>query len=168
MGQFKKLVNMTNMQVLSLRGGSKAMVDINGASKTIQVQNNNSAFVEINAYNTQPFGNYTGGWGMGNPIFYASSNRDIPYSQTSLLDVVGTTTRGMANTNSGWTASVTVTSESEVTIRSLLVTKNLFMNASSSGSRSEFLIFAYILDNPITLNAENNYTANIAFAVAFD
>lgn len=108
---------------------------------------------------------YNGTW-----LFpYASSDSDIPASQTAITNQIGncSITYTAKADNTGWIANITITGSGlqDETVNSIMFTRRLYVQG---GGTQEFLLFAYILDSPITLNADNNYTANLTMSVSFE
>lgn len=171
MGQFVKLVNFDQCLIAGARCYSQAFVDVDGNNRNMYCYNSISSIqggdrairnispmmVTGNATYTSPSYNA--------PFPYASSDSPIPYSQTSITNQIGSCSVAFTQTPTGWTANITITGSGlqDETVKSLLFTKKLY-----DSSYVEALIFAYILDSPITLNAENNYTANLTMSVSFE
>lgn len=99
------------------------------------------------------------------PFPYASSDAVIPSSQATITNQIGTCSIAFTKTATGWNANITITGSQDATVNSLLFTKKLYVVGNTF---KETLLFAYILDSPITLNAENNYTANLTMSVTFE
>lgn len=99
------------------------------------------------------------------PFVHASPLTDIPYSTTSLGTQVGNCTVTWAKNAKadGVIANITVVGSADATIGSFIFTNNLAYGSATA----ETATFAYILDSPIALSSENNYTANLTIAISF-
>lgn len=106
------------------------------------------------------------------PFPYASSDTTVAYDKSSITNQVGTCAVSFNlltnnNENIGYIANITITGSGlqDETVNSIMFTRRLYVQG---GGTQEFLLFAYILDSPITLNAGNNYTANLTMSVSFE
>ena len=123
---------------------------------------------DYNQYSFAPFPCFSTGGPKTSPSYsylfpYASSNDNISETEYSVPNPIGTTS---ISTNrfgeQGWTMDIIINNNEAATIRSLYFVRTL--NISSS-SPLQTVIFILKLDEPVELNAENNYTANFTFAL---
>lgn len=172
MGQLIKLVNFDQCLIAGARCSSQAFVDVGGSSRTMycsasisSIQSGDRALRNITPFMATQDTTVTSANSYF-PFPYASSDTSIPYSQTSITNQIGNCSIAVTRTATGWIANITITGSGlqDETVNSLLFTKSLH----TGSSLYEALLFAYILDNPITLNAENNYTANLTMSVSFE
>lgn len=165
MGRIVKLDNWTNLDRARINANTNSFVDVNGTSRGYSFGSGSPVH-----YNGRSplfiYNNYTGQKiaGADYPFPYACSDATIDKSRYALTNTFGTATVGFTKSDSGWNATIQIVHNAEATINSLLFTRMMF---PSSGSY-ETLLFAYILDSPITLNASNNYTANLTMSVSFE
>lgn len=163
MGQLVKLVNWTKL-LISNTGLSASFKDINGTSRSFPNPisgRGDTIAAPFFVYNTG-----TSSSASDSRVFpYASSDATIPPSQTTITNQIGSCTIGFTRTEAGWAANITITGSGlqDETVNSLLFTQKLY----NGSNYYEALLFAYILDSPITLNAGNNYTANLTMSVSF-
>lgn len=165
MGRIVRLDNWTNLDRARTNANTNSFVDVSGTSGTYSFGSGSPV-----VYNGRsPFfiySNYTGKTAVAAdyPFPYACSDATIDKSRYALTNTFGTATVGFTKSDNGWNATIQIVHNAEATINSLLFTRMMF---PSSGQK-EVLLFAYILDSPITLNAENNYTANLTMSVSFE
>lgn len=170
MGILKSLIGAKQVQIVDT-GLAQSITDIQGSSHTIPLSSN-STELSVNYTNYYNFLVKTTGTtytvaGKEYLFPYASSDSNIPESQTSITNQIGACSIAFTRGTNGWSANITITSNAEATVNSLLFTK-LLVYYSGSWNNAETLLFVYIFDQPITLNAENNYTANLTMSIAFD
>lgn len=170
MGQFIKLVNFDNCLIAGARCASQNFIDVDGNSRIMycsnsisSIQSGDRALRNISPFMVTEDTTVTSA-NQRCPFPYASSDDSIPYSQTSITNQIGSCSIAVTRNVTGWTANITITGSADATVKSLLFTKSLH----TGSSLYEALLFAYILDNPITLNAGNNYTANLTMSVSFE
>ena len=97
---------------------------------------------------------------------HASSDSSFQEGTYTVPNEVGTTTLlSMSGTEAGNQFVFSVTSTQEATINSIVFTRQLYY---SSSNKVNAVIFAVLLDSPVTLNAGNNFTASFTFSVAFN
>ena len=166
MGRIVKLDNWTNLERAIANSNIKSFVDVSGTPRTYAFGGGNSSVYNPRA----PFlvNNYTSvitSADRGYPFSYACSDATIDKSRYALTNTFGTTTIGYTQSGGGWNATIQIVHNAKAAINSLLFTRMMYYSGSDS---CETLLFAYELDNPITLNADNNYTANLTMSVAFE
>jgi len=165
MGQFQKFINFDKVNISNLGSSNITVLDLNGTQRNLQDAISGKQVTVAGAFYVYQTGTTKTSASDGNPFPYASSNTSIPYSQTSIPNQVGNCTIAFTRTgdNKGWDANITIIGNQDATVNSILFTKKLY----ASSNYYECLLFAYILDAPIELNAENNYTANLTMSVSF-
>lgn len=164
MGQLILLDNSTNRNILRT-GIDAKFVDVSGTLRT---------------FKTNAIPNYAGdfyvtNWGtvitaadQVHPHPHASSNSSIPADTYAVPNEVGSCSIAFTKADAGWNANITITGSGlqDETVNSLLF--EIVAGYGNYSSTANALFFAYILDSPITLNAENNYTANLTMSVSFE
>lgn len=93
----------------------------------------------------------------------ASGDDEIPFSTYSVPNPIGTASINYALNSKGWAATITISGTEGSTIKSLFFRRGLCYN--SSMNVGEAVIFALVLDNPVTIDSTG--TANFTFAIEF-
>ena len=170
MGTFVKLINFDKLNRYRTGSGG-SWVEINGTSRDFQSAESNTKNIwtyaapfYVNSVGTLQSSPSTG---FQVPFPYASSNSEIPYNQTSIPNQVGNCSVAYTrnSNNTGWIANITIVAASDSTVKSILFVSSV--NIGYTGQAGKMLTHAYILDNPIELNAQNNYTATLTIAIEF-
>lgn len=156
-------INIAPMMTLNTVWGYATIqkaTDINGNQFTLGTGNN------INAY---PF--YVGDYNQDiTPSTtqatylkcFASSNTNITETSYIPSDIIGISTVRYAPTSKGWVATIAVAGTEGDTINALLFQRGLY----NGSTYKQAVIFAVILDNPITIDSTG--TAYFTFAIEFD
>ena len=99
-------------------------------------------------------------------VIEASSSSSISANTVATPDKIGTVTATFAVTSTGQTFNITVVGSGleDETVRAFTFGKRV---SYGSGYYACLLVYSIILDTPVVLNAENNYTANFTFAMEF-
>ena len=98
-------------------------------------------------------------------FFYAASDATIAHDAYNITRV-GSTTQNTVELEHGYANTVTITGNTDATITHLVAVRDVYYD-NFSGYNELALIFALKLDNPVQLNANNNYTANFAIGIEF-
>lgn len=166
MGTLVRLANATAVDITTGINVGKQITAVDGSTTTLNTSYipYSSLAVRDSAMGTS---HSSAGWDYLFP--YASSDSSIPYSQALITNQVGTcaVVNALNADSTGWVANITITGSGlqDETVNSILLTRKFYVKPSGS---KELLVCAYILDSPITLNAGNNYTANLTMSVSFE
>ena len=164
MGTLVRLANATAVDIMEGIKKSKQVTAIDGSSNTF-----NSGYLTYSSLAVRDANWGTShseaGWDYLFP--YASSDSSIPYQQTAITNQIGTcvVVNALNADNTGWIANITITGSADAMVNSILLTRKFYV---TGGGSKELLVCAYILDTPIELNADNNYTATLTLSVTFE
>ena len=166
-------------QFIQLRNAARNDIALN-IKKYLQITSVNDVTLAVaSSYIVYPTLSFLGTWGTSYTtssssylLPYASSDTTVAYDKADITNQVGTcsVTYSANNDNKGWTANITITGSglTNETVNSILFTRGIYTGSGGGAIMKEHLVYAYILDSPITLNADNNYTANLTMSVSFE
>lgn len=166
-------------QFIQLQNAARVDIAVN-IKKYLQITSTDGQTLAVaNNYTQYPTLCFQGTWGTAlsavgsNYLYpYASSNSDVAFDKSAITNQVGNCAiTYVANAdNKGWTANITITGSGlqDETVNSLLFARNVYTGSGGGASAKEHLLYAYTLDSPIVLNAENNYTANLTMSISFE
>jgi len=166
-------------QLIQLQNAAKVDIAVN-IKKYLQITSTNGETLAVaNNYTQYPTLCFTATWGTAystsgqNYLFpYASSDSSAAFDKSTITNQVGNcvVTYTANADNTGWIANITITGSElqDETVNSLLLVRNVYTGSGGGANAKEHLLYAYILDSPITLNAENNYIATLTLSVVFE
>lgn len=159
MGQFVILKNGT--ECFKLMAGASGTEFKNSDGNTFANLGGQSGYTYNNPFSAGTTSEITSAQET-TPLPYAMPNGTVNYTDYSDSARIGSTSATFTKTSYGWTCDITVTASADAEIKSFYFFKK------RPSYNQYYAVFAYVLDNGVQLNSENNYTVHFTVALTFD